>query len=88
MRFSERRSRKNGRNFQWVTKNQGLDIVEGSAPFETEKEIADGVGAGNVGALATRHSYAPTVGKEKLWMMVMHLDLLAPYQEAARDERP
>jgi hypothetical protein len=39
-----------------------------------EKEIAHGVGAGNMGALATWDSFAPTDGKEKLWMVVMHLD--------------
>jgi hypothetical protein len=44
-----------------VTKDQGLDIVEGSAPSETERETAHGVGARNVGALATRDSFAPTV---------------------------
>jgi hypothetical protein len=40
-----------------------LDIVEGLAPSEMEKEIAHGVGAGNVGALAILDSFAPTVWK-------------------------
>jgi hypothetical protein len=42
-------------------KDQGLDIVEGLATPETEKEIAHGVGARNVGAVATWDSFAPTV---------------------------
>jgi hypothetical protein len=37
-----------------VTKNHGLDIVEGSAPSETEKETADRAGAGNIKAPAPR----------------------------------
>jgi hypothetical protein len=39
-----------------------------------EKEIAHGVRAGNVGAQATQDSFAPTIGKENFWMMVMHVD--------------
>jgi hypothetical protein len=42
-----------------------LDIVEGSAPSETEKEIAHGVGAGNVGTPATQDSSASTMEKKK-----------------------
>jgi hypothetical protein len=38
--------------------------VEGLAP--SVKEIAHGVGAGNVGAPVTQDSFAPTVGKETL----------------------
>jgi hypothetical protein len=41
------------RNFQWVTKNDGLNIVEGSAPSKVEKEPAHGVRARDVGAEAT-----------------------------------
>jgi hypothetical protein len=47
-----------------VTKDQGLDIVEGSAHSETEKEVTHGVGAGNVGAPATWNSFATTVVKK------------------------
>jgi hypothetical protein len=35
----------NSRDFQQVTKNDGLDIVEGSALYKTEKETAHGVSA-------------------------------------------
>jgi hypothetical protein len=38
--------------FCWVTNDQGLNIVEGLAPSEMEKEIHHGVGGGNVGALS------------------------------------
>jgi hypothetical protein len=64
-----------------VTKNQGLDIVEGSTP-ETEEEHTRNFSvreAGNVGAPATPDSFAPRLEKEeKLWMIVVHLDGLAP----------
>jgi hypothetical protein len=60
-----------------------LNIVEGSAPSETEKEIAHGVGARNVGALAIQGCFAPLEERRKHGMMVMHMDLLAPYQGAA-----
>jgi hypothetical protein len=49
----------NSQIFCWVTKSQGLDIVEGSAPSEMEKEIVHGAGAGNVEAPATRDGFAP-----------------------------
>jgi hypothetical protein len=68
-----------------------LNIVDGSAPSETGKEIEHGVEAGNMGPPATRDNFAPTPQvkrNEKLWMMVMHLDQLVPYQGAARDELP
>jgi hypothetical protein len=52
--------------FCWVADNQGLNLVEGSAPSKAEKEAAHGVRVGNVGAPATRDSFAPTAGKEKL----------------------
>jgi hypothetical protein len=42
-----------------------VDIVEGSAPSETEKETAHRVGAGNVGAPAILGSFASVVGKRK-----------------------
>jgi hypothetical protein len=40
----------NSRNFHRVTKNDGLDTVEESAPTEVEKEVAHEVTAGDVGA--------------------------------------
>jgi hypothetical protein len=43
--------------------------------------------AGKVGAPAPWGSFARTVGKRKNWMKITRLDLLAPYQGAARDER-
>jgi hypothetical protein len=49
-------------------KNPGLDIVEGSASSETEEEPTHSYSirrAGNVRALATRDSFAPTDGKNK-----------------------
>jgi hypothetical protein len=44
---------KSSRDVQRVAKNQEFDLVEGSAPSETEKEIVHGVRAGFVGAPAT-----------------------------------
>jgi hypothetical protein len=41
------------RNSQRVTKNDGLELVEGSTPSEAEKETADTGGTGNVGEPAT-----------------------------------
>jgi hypothetical protein len=38
-----------------------MDLVEGTTPSETEKEIVHGVRAGNVGAPATPGVTAPTV---------------------------
>jgi hypothetical protein len=48
-------------------KNDGLDIVEGSTPSETEKETAHRGEAGNirVEAPATQDSIALTVGRER-----------------------
>jgi hypothetical protein len=43
-----------------VTKYQGLDIVEGSAPSEMEKEIVHRVGGVNVEAPTTWDGFAPT----------------------------
>jgi hypothetical protein len=63
--FQRKDHETNSRDFQRVMKNQGLDIVDGSDPAKTENEIAHGVGAGNVGALATWDNFAPTVGKKK-----------------------
>jgi hypothetical protein len=47
------------RIFCRVTKNEELDIVEGLAPTETEKEFAPRVTARNVSALANLGSFAP-----------------------------
>jgi hypothetical protein len=63
-----------------------LEIVEESAHSETEKESAHGVGARNLGALATQDSFAPTFLKEKHRMMAIHLDLLATYEGVAQGE--
>jgi hypothetical protein len=62
--------------------------VERLATSEAEKEAAYVVRAGNVGAPATRNSSAPTVGKEKLWIMVMHQDGLEPHNGVSRNEGP
>lgn len=63
----------NSWNFQWVTKNDALDIVDGSTPSKKEKEMAHRAGAGNAEALAAP-GVMPHHGKEKneenLWMMV------------------
>jgi hypothetical protein len=60
-------------NFQWVTTNDGLDIVEGPAPSEAVKEATHGVRAGDVAAPTTPGVTAHR-GKEKneenFWMMV------------------
>jgi hypothetical protein len=58
--------------------------VEGSAPSETEEPTSNISvrRVGNVGALAT------VKRKLEKWMMVVHLDRLAPNQEAARDGHP
>jgi hypothetical protein len=79
------------RDFQRVAESEELDCVEGSALFETEEEHTSILGvriAGNVGTQVTRVSFAPPFGKEKLWVMMMYLDLLPPYQGTARDKRP
>jgi hypothetical protein len=56
-------------------KDHRLDIVEGSAPFKMEKREACRVGARNMGALAAQDGFGPhRWEKEKLWMMVIHLD--------------
>jgi hypothetical protein len=65
------------RIFCRVTKNQELDIVEGSSPSETEEDPTRSFSvrrAGNVVAPATRDGFAPTppFGKKK------PMDRLAP----------
>jgi hypothetical protein len=55
-RYQREQSKTNSRILLRVTKNQGLGIVEGHTPSETEEETASSVGvrrAGNVGAPAT-----------------------------------
>jgi hypothetical protein len=51
------------RDVQWVSENGEMDLVERSASSKMKKEIMHGVGAGTVGALATRDSFATS--KEK-----------------------
>jgi hypothetical protein len=46
------------RDFYRASKNEWLDIVEGSAPSETKEEPARRVRAGDVGAPATLGSFA------------------------------
>jgi hypothetical protein len=41
-----------------------LDVVEGSVPSKTEKEIANGVGDRNVGAPDTGDSFSPLLEKK------------------------
>jgi hypothetical protein len=84
----------NSRIFCRVTKDQGLDIVEGSAPSETEEKPTSNVSvreAGDVGSPAALDNFAPTARERKrrrtFWMMVVHLDRVEPYQGVARDER-
>jgi hypothetical protein len=80
--------------------NEWLYIVEGSAPSESKEETAHRVGTGDVGAQATLGSFARTDRKKDLYylhpvmchdverkMTVVHVDQLAPYQGAARDEQ-
>jgi hypothetical protein len=59
-------------------RNKGLEIVEGLALSEMEKETAHRVRDGDVGALASLSSFSPTNWKNR--MMVINLDQLAPYQ--------
>jgi hypothetical protein len=66
--------------------NQGLGIVEGSAPYETEKEPTSNVStrrAGNVAAPATWDNFAPPFRKKKITLN----DGEKPYHGAARDWR-
>jgi hypothetical protein len=46
-------------NFKKVTKNEEMDLVEGTAPSETEKEIVYGVRAGQCGSTGHSRSYSP-----------------------------
>jgi hypothetical protein len=46
-------------------KNDGLDIVDGPAPSEMEKEAAHGIRAGEVGAPDTRDSFSPPMEKKR-----------------------
>jgi hypothetical protein len=49
----------------WATKNQGLDLVEGSTTSKMVEEptrIVDVREAGDVGAQATLDIFAPTIG--------------------------
>jgi hypothetical protein len=51
-------------DLHWVAENKGLRIVEGSAPSETEKEIAHRLGAGDVVTLATLGSFPHRLEKQ------------------------
>jgi hypothetical protein len=72
------------RDFHQTAENECQDIVEGSAPSETEKETAHKVRAGGVGALTTLGTSVRTDGRT---MMVIKLDRLAPYQAARHSTR-
>jgi hypothetical protein len=52
-------------NFQWVTKNDALYIVEESTTSKTEKETAHRAGTSNVEALATWDRLVPSVEKKR-----------------------
>jgi nitroreductase len=72
------------------TFNQNLEnvcqaIVEGSAPSEMKYETPHRVRAIDIGALATLGNFAPIDGKSI--MMVINLDLLAPYEGTAQDKQ-
>jgi hypothetical protein len=57
-----------------------VDIVDGMTPSETEEEPPRRFsvrGTGKMGTQDTLDNFVPTVGKEKLGMIVTHLDLLA-----------
>jgi hypothetical protein len=51
-----------------------------------KEETAQRVRAGDTGASTTFRSFACTEHKRR--MIIAHLDRLAPYQRAIRDERP
>jgi hypothetical protein len=61
----------NAGDFHQDAENEELNLVEGSAPCEAEKEAVHGVAAADMGAPATPGVMAPPVGKKKgkLWMM-------------------
>jgi hypothetical protein len=67
-------------------RNKGLEIVDGLAPSEIEKETAHRVRDEDVGAPATLSSFSSTNWKNR--MMMINLDQLAPYQGATWDEWP
>jgi hypothetical protein len=63
--------------------------MEGSAPSETKKEPTNNrLRAIIVGALTTLGIFALTNRKSRMIMVLVQLDRLTPYHEAARDERP
>jgi hypothetical protein len=65
------------------SKNECQDIVDGLAPSKMEEQITHRVGAINVGSLTT----LGTSGSINWWkVMVIQLDLLAPYQGTTRDK--
>jgi hypothetical protein len=58
------------------------DVMEGLAHFETKEETTNS----RLGALTILGTFAPT--DQKIRMMVIHLDRLAPYEGTAWDELP
>jgi general stress protein 26 len=67
------------------TEKECQGIVVGLAHSKTKKDMAHRVRAINVGALTTLRTFGHTNQRE---MMVINLDLLAPYYGAASDNRP
>jgi hypothetical protein len=75
----------NHQDFHQTAENVSLDIVEGSASSKMIEGAAHRVRAIDVGALTTPRILPH---RWKRWMMVVHLDRLAPYQGPAWGERP
>jgi hypothetical protein len=76
-------------DFSQVTGSEWLDIVEGLGPSETKEETASSLRARDAGA-STTQNFCPHHPQRnpRSRLMVVHLDRLAPYQGATRDERP
>jgi hypothetical protein len=55
------------------------------ATAQTKEETISSLRAKDVGASTTRGTFART---DRRKMMLVHLDQLAPYQGAARDDQP
>jgi hypothetical protein len=72
------------RAFSQDSKNEWLDSVEGSTPYETKEETTnDSLRAMDVGALTTLGNFART---DRRKTVVKHPDRLAPYQGTAREK--
>jgi hypothetical protein len=76
----------NGWIFRQDSENECQDIMEGSAPSETEEITNSRLTAMDVGALTILGTFAPT--DQKSWTTVINLDRLVPYEGTTRDERP